>query len=79
MSRAAKARGGVRVGHAPEAGELVRFAAHELAAGLGAMLGETARVDAVDGLDPRSLAVAAEVAARSAATGARPAAAPSGG
>ena len=37
MARA-KARSGVRVGHARDAGEVVRFAAHELAAGLGAML-----------------------------------------
>jgi hypothetical protein len=59
MARAAKARSGVRVGHAPDAGEVVRFAAHELAAGLGAMLRETTRVEAVDGLDPRSLTVAA--------------------
>ena len=55
MSRAAKARSSVRVGHAPQASEFVRFAAHELAAGLSAMLGEAPRVEAVAGLDPRSL------------------------
>ena len=80
MSRAAKARGSVRVGHAPEASELVRFAAHELAAGLSAMLGEAPRVEAVAGLDPRSLSVETEAPAQSAAasvsTGARPAATP---
>ncbi len=62
MSRA-KARRGVRVSHAHDAGELVRFAAHELAAGLAAMLGEASRVEAVSGLDPRSLAVEAQAAA----------------
>src|SRR5579872_4863109 len=67
MSRAAKVRSGVRVGHAPNAGKLVRFAAHELAVGLSAMLGEAPRVEAVNGLEPRSLAIASEGAAQSAA------------
>ena len=66
MARA-KARSGVRVGHAPHAGEVVRFAAHELAAGLGAMLHDAQRVEAVDGLDPLSIVVAVGAATRSAA------------
>ena len=57
MTRAARDGGGVRVGHAPVAGGLVRFAAHELAAGLSAMLGEAVAVELVAGLDARSLAV----------------------
>ncbi len=57
MSRGDRSHNGVRVSHSLEAGGLVRFAAHELAAGLGAMLGEAPRVEAVSGLDPRSLAV----------------------
>ncbi len=80
MSCAAKPQNGVRVGHAADAGAVVRFAAHELAAGLDAMLLETARVEAVNGLDPRSLAVEVAAAAQSAAaatsTSARPAATP---
>ena len=67
MARATKARSGVRVGHAPHAGEVVRFAAHELAAGLGAMLHDAQRVEAVDGLDPLSIVVAVGAATRSAA------------
>ncbi len=70
MSLAAKARSGVRIGHAPDAGELVRFAAHELAVGLDAMLGEAPRVEAVAGLDPRSLVIETEAAAQSAAASA---------
>ena len=81
MSRAAKARSGVRVGYARDAGDVVRFAAHELAAGLGAMLREAPRVEAVNGLDPRSLSIEAGAAApsgaaASASTSARPAASP---
>ena len=81
MSLAAEARSGMRVAHARDAGELVRFAAHELAASLGAMLPEAPRVEAVDGLDPRSLAIEAEAAApsgvaASASASARPAASP---
>ena len=78
MSRASKVRSGVRVGYASDAGELVRFAAHELAAGLCAMLGEAPRVEAGNGLDARSLTVEAEAAAlcaaASASTDIRPAA-----
>ncbi|HZZ08195.1 MAG TPA: DUF4838 domain-containing protein [Candidatus Binataceae bacterium] len=66
MTRAARDLCGVRIGHAPVAGELVRFAARELAAGLGAMLGEAVGVEAVAGLDARSLLIEGEAAARSA-------------
>ena len=83
MSRTDKTRSSVRVGHAPDASGLVRFAAHELAAGLSAMLGETARVEAVPGLDARSLVVesvegaaAAQSAAAAPSTDAGPAAGP---
>ncbi len=81
----AKARSDVRVGYARDAGELVRFAARELAASLGAMLGEAARAEAVNdfdlGLDPHSLAVEMEAAAPAGAaasisSSARPAASP---
>src|ERR1700693_6037478 len=51
MSRAAKARSGVRVGYARDAGDVVRFAAHELAAGLGAMLREAPRGEGRNGLE----------------------------
>ncbi|HTQ25694.1 MAG TPA: hypothetical protein VMI09_13455, partial [Candidatus Binataceae bacterium] len=68
MARAAKPSDGMRVGHAPEASGVVRFAAHELAAGLRAMMSEAVRVEAVPGLDPHSLLIApAGAAARSTA------------
>ena len=71
----------MRVSHSRDAGELVRFAAHELAAGLAAMLREAPRVEAVDGLDSRSLRIELEAAAPSGAAAsnsisARPAAPP---
>jgi Domain of unknown function (DUF4838) len=77
----AKARSGIRVGYAVNAGELVRFAAHELAAGVGAMLGEAMRIEAVDGFDLRSLSIEAGTAsppgaAAFASTFTRPAASP---
>src|SRR5580765_336097 len=68
MTRTARDLCGVRIGHAPVAGEVVRFAARELAAGPGAMLGEAVGVEAVAGLDARSLLIEGEAAARSAAT-----------
>ena len=58
MARAARLRAGMRVGHAPEASGIVRFAARELAAALGAMLSEAVRVEAVSGLDAHRLLLA---------------------
>ncbi|HLK86144.1 MAG TPA: DUF4838 domain-containing protein [Candidatus Binataceae bacterium] len=59
MHRRAAALIELHVVHARAAGKLVRLAAHELAGGLSAMLGEGVRVAPVDGRDPHALAVGA--------------------
>lgn len=57
MARANDRGRGMWIAHSLRAGAVVRFAARELAAGLGAMLAGSVRVEAAPGLDALSLLV----------------------